>query len=95
MVVDGWDRKWGTSLPLRLFHYGFVPDASFYYPATSTREYSLTGVWFRPVHDIKCVNGVCRLVYDGEEHGMFRFSSVSMFGQETFRLFDQEKLHSR
>lgn len=102
--VDGWDillKGCGRGLfrdptcQIGLSAYGFVPDPSRYCHPQQTREYGVTGVWARLVHDIYCMSGKCTLEYDGEEHGLYRHSSRTTFGQELLRGFEQMKLHSR
>jgi hypothetical protein len=95
--VSGWEKHHFPDADQLFFYtYGFVSDKA-YVSATRrvTREYGYVGWWFRPLHDLECMNHACNLKYDGEEDGMFRYSEVTMLGQEIFRLFEMEKLKQR
>jgi hypothetical protein len=81
---------------LHMYRYGFVP-ATYMFTTTSqrTKEYGMVKGGYRQVHGMLCMHRVCTLEYDGEEHGMFRLSKVSMFGQEIFRGFHGQMIRQR
>jgi hypothetical protein len=96
IMVHGWKPShFPDAEELFLYQYGFAPSTDGWIDTKVVREYGITGWWYRPVNKLKCMHGCCELDYDGEEDGMFRYSSITMVGQEVFRLFDQEKLQQR
>lgn len=79
-----------------LYHYGFVSDLRYAVGSPQmTKEYTITGVFSRPVYELKCMRGNCRLSYDGAEHGIFRLSKQTSFCVSLFYLFDEAKLTQR
>lgn len=80
---------------VELWKCGFVSNPSATCDGEFVREYGLTGVWTRRIFKMKCMFGICKIWYDGEEDGMFRWSHDYLFGQEVFRLFNWEKMNSR
>jgi hypothetical protein len=79
-----------------LYQYGFISDMRYVVGSPQmTKEFSITGVFSRPVYDLKCMRGNCRLGYDGAEHGVFRLSKHTSFCVSLFYLFDEAKLTQR
>jgi hypothetical protein len=79
-----------------LYSYGFISDISFVVGSPQmTHEFAGNGVYLRPVYDLRCMRGNCRLTYDGAEHGIFRLSKISSFCISLFYLFDQAKITQR
>jgi hypothetical protein len=79
-----------------LYQYGFISNTNFVAGvAQMTKEYAYAGVYTRPVYDLHCMRGSCRLTYDGAEHGIFRLSKITSFCISLFYLFDEAKLTQR
>lgn len=79
-----------------MYHYGFISDLRYAVGDPQlTKECSLAGTYTRPVYDLRCMQGSCRLGYDGAEHGIFRLSKQTSFCISLFYLFDQAKITQR
>lgn len=80
---------------VELWSVGFVPDDDRLCEPVWLSEYGLMGVWGRKVFKMLCMSGLCKLVYDGEEHGVFRSSRVTAVDQNVFRHFELQKSGQR
>jgi hypothetical protein len=78
------------------YKYGFVSDETYKTAQfVVTKEWGQAGRYQRKVHGLRCMFDRCTLLYDGVEHGMFRWSLKSMFGNELFYIFDEMKISQR
>lgn len=73
-----------TNTCVRLFIGGFVPHANFFAQnhVLKTTEFGLLGQYVREYQELLCMEGRCKLEFDGMEYGIHRQSRRTQAGRE-------------